>query len=136
MNALEAFAIGWFYLGFAGVIGRMLRQAPLGRWINTVLLLLFSLYSLAIPYHWPQSGLAWAAALGVVLRYADIPRALPVWARSPRFVLVYFATAMLLVTIWAVFSTQTVLWFAIGAPAICAALLLSARAYSLGKGAV
>jgi hypothetical protein len=136
MYAFEAIAIGWFYLGFSGVMGRLLRDHPFGRWISAALLLLFGVYSLALPYPWPQRGLVWAAALGVMLRYASIPRALPAWAQSARFALGYFAAAMLLVTGWVVFCAQTVVWFAVGAPAICAVLLLSARAYSLGKGAV
>ena len=136
MNALEAVAIGWFTLGFAGVLGWMLRHAPFGRWVSAALLLLFGLYSLALPYPWPQRGLVWAAALGVMLRYAGIPRALPAWARSARFMLRYFALAMLLVSVWVVLRAQTVVWFAVGAPAICAGLLLSIRAYSLGNGEV
>lgn len=136
MLILEYLAIGWFYLGFAGVVGALARSQRFGWRLALVYALVFLLYSLALPYPWPQRGLVWAAAAAVAARYAGFPRALPAWARSPRFGLGYFALAMLLIIAWVASGAENSLWLVPGIPALCAGLALAARAYSVGRGEV
>lgn len=136
MDVLEAIAIGWFYLGFAGVVSGLLRGANDTRALRWAVALVFVLYSLALPYSWPHKALVWAAALGVALRAAGIPRPLPEWACAPRFLLRYFAIAMLLVTTWAAISSRAELRLALGTPATLAGLALLVRAQRVGSGRV
>ncbi len=136
MNVLEAIAIGWFTLGFAGVVGALLRSTIHGRALRWAVMLVFILYALAVPYPWPQRGMVWAAALAVALRAAGFPRPLPDWAGAPRFLLRYFAVAMLLIAAWAALSARADLWLALGTPAALAGLVLLARAQRVGSGRV
>lgn len=136
MDALEAIAIGWFTLGFAAVVGSVLRGQPFGRGFSAILALLLVLYSLGLPYPWPQRSYVWLAVALVLVRYAGFPRAVPAWAHSTRFALVYFLMAMLLVIAWAVLRPQTGLWAQVGIPALCAAVVLGLRAYHVGRGEV
>lgn len=136
MDGLGAIAIGWFYIGFAGVVGGVLRSQPFGHGFSAVLALLLVLYSLALPYPWPQRGLVWFAAVTVLVRYAGFPRQVPAWARSARFTLLYFLLAMLLVTAWVVFRSQSGTWLHVGLPALCAAVVLAVRAHHVGRGEV
>lgn len=134
MDALGAIAIGWFTLGFAAVVGGVLRAQPFGRAFSAVMILLLALYSLALPYPWPQRSYVWAAAALVLARYAGFPRPVPGWAHSPRFTLIYFLLAMLLVIAWAALGWQNGLVTHVGLPALCAAVVLGLRAYQVGKG--
>lgn len=136
MDALQAIAIGWFTLGFAAVVGGVLRAQPFGRGFSAVLTLLLVLYALALPYSWPQRAYVWAAAAAVLLRYAGFPRPVPAWAQSARFTLVYFLLSMLLVTAWAALRQPGGLWVDIGFPALLAAIALGVRAYHVGRGEV
>ncbi|HEY9087119.1 MAG TPA: hypothetical protein VIO36_03040 [Anaerolineaceae bacterium] len=68
MLILEYLAIGWFYLGFAGVVGALIRSQRFGWRLALVYALVFVLYSLALPYPWPQRGLVWVAAAAVAAR--------------------------------------------------------------------
>ncbi len=136
MNALEAIAIGWFTLGFAAVVGGVLRAQPFGPAFSAVMILLLVLYSLALPYPWPQRSYVWAAAALVLARYAGFPRPVPGWARSARFTLVYFLFSMLLVMAWSALGEQTGSVAQVGFPALCAAVVLGLRAYHVGRGEV
>lgn len=136
MQILEFLAIGWFYLGFAGVVGALLRSQRFGWRLALIYALVFVLYSLALPYPWPQRALVWAAAVGIVIRYAGFPRPLPGWAGSPRFGLAYFALAMALIIAWVASGAERSLWLVPGIPAAFAGLALAARAYSVGRGEV